>query len=68
MKWGFNWNQGPFELLDSIDPIKFADTLKARGGDVEGMLKVLVDSGNTSFYRNDGSEFIGTDGQYHSVS
>lgn len=67
MKWGFSWNQGPFELLDSIDPIKFADRVKATGGSVEGMLKVLVESGNTRFYRSSGTEYLGTDGHYHAV-
>jgi 3-hydroxyacyl-CoA dehydrogenase len=68
MKWGFNWDQGPFELLDSIDPIKFADAIKQRGEPVDGMLKVLIDSGNTRFYQAQGKEFLGTDGKYHPLT
>jgi 3-hydroxyacyl-CoA dehydrogenase len=68
MKWGFNWAQGPFELLDTIDPVKFAEKCKSSGIAVEGMLKVLVDSGNTTFYRNEGTEFLGLDGNYHPVA
>ena len=32
------------------------------------MLEVLQNSGFESFYRNDGSEYLGVDGQYHSVN
>ncbi len=67
MKWGFNWDKGPFELMDSIEPVKFAEMLKTRGVQVDGILKVLIDSNNTSFYQADGSEFLGTDGKYHKV-
>jgi 3-hydroxyacyl-CoA dehydrogenase len=67
MKWGFNWAQGPFELLDSIGPARFAEKLAASGGTVDGMLKVLTDNGHSSFYRNDGSEFLTLDGSYAKV-
>lgn len=68
MRWGFNWDKGPFELLDSIDPVRFAEKIKTDGGELQGMLKVLIDSSNASFYRNDGNEFLGTDGNYHPVA
>jgi 3-hydroxyacyl-CoA dehydrogenase len=67
MKWGFNWAQGPFELLDSIGPARFAEKLAASGGTVDGMLKVLTVNGHSSFYRNDGSEFLTLDGSYAKV-
>ena len=44
MKWGFNWAQGPFELLDSIGARKFAEKCTANGQAIEGMLKALVES------------------------
>lgn len=67
MKWGFNWAQGPFEMLDSIGPARFAEKIAAMGGTVDGMLKVLTDNGHDSFYRNDGAEFLTLDGSYASV-
>ncbi|MEM7259948.1 MAG: 3-hydroxyacyl-CoA dehydrogenase, partial [Pseudomonadota bacterium] len=67
MRWGFNWDNGPFELLDSIDPLRFAEKITSESGSLQGMLKVLADSGNSTFYRNDSSEFLGTDGNYHPV-
>ncbi len=68
MKWGFNWAQGPFELLDSIGPVQFAEKVAATGGTVDGMLKVLTDNGHSSFYRNNGTEFLTLDGNYAKVA
>lgn len=68
MKWGFNWAEGPFELIDSIGAQKFADKIAANGGKIDGMLKVLLDSGNDTFYRKDGSEYLSAKGAYVTVS
>ncbi len=68
MKWGFNWAEGPFELIDSIGAKKFADKVSASGGKIDGMLKVLLDSGNETFYQQDGSEYLNAEGKYVSVS
>ena len=68
MKWGFNWAQGPFELLDSIGPVQFAEKMAATGGAVDGMLKVLTDNGHSSFYRNNGAEYLTVDGNYAKVA
>jgi len=67
MRWGFNWAQGPFEMLDAIGPSKFADKCKAEGKAVPKMLQQLLASGNDSFYRNDGAEFFAVDGSYQAV-
>ena len=34
-------------------------------GKTPKMLKVLADAGVDSFYRNEGQEYLGADGQYH---
>ena len=68
MKWGFSWGQGPFELLDAIDAVKFAEKVTSNGGEVSGILKTLIDSGNNSFYRDGGNEYFGTDGKYHKTT
>ncbi len=41
MKWGFNWELGPFELLDAIGPKAFVERARADGVDVpEGLAGV----------------------------
>jgi len=65
MRWGFAWNQGPFEMLDAIGPAQFAEKYAAAGNQVDGMLKVLLDSGKASFY--EANTYLGTDGEYHEI-
>jgi 3-hydroxyacyl-CoA dehydrogenase len=63
MRWGFNWQQGPFELIDALDPAEFATRLTAEGRPVPRMLSVLKASGASTFYTN--GEFMGLDGNFH---
>jgi len=67
MRWGFNWRQGPFEMLDALGPERVIARLEADGRPVPKMLQVLRDAGAASFYRNDGTEFLGVDGAWHPV-
>lgn len=67
MRWGFNWRQGPFEMIDSVGADTFAARLKAEGMALPNMMQVLEQAGGKSFYRNDGKEFLGVDGNYHAV-
>lgn len=67
MRWGFAWRKGPFELLDALDPHAVIAKLEAARRPVPHMLAVLRDAGATNFYRNGGSEFLGTDGAFHPV-
>ncbi|MCW5738416.1 MAG: 3-hydroxyacyl-CoA dehydrogenase family protein [Enhydrobacter sp.] len=67
MRWGFAWQKGPFEMLDALGPTGVADSLEARGEPVPAMLQVLGESGATSFYRKDGSEYLGRDGAWRAV-
>jgi len=64
MKWGFGWRKGPFEMLDALGPKKVAAKLQGEGRDLPAMLKVLVEADADSFYKNDGSEYLGLDGAY----
>ena len=68
MKWGFNWAQGPFELIDTIGASKFADKVTASGANVDGILKVLLDSDHDTFYTDDGKQFLSLDGTYESIN
>ena len=67
MRWGFAWRQGPFQLLDALGPPRFAERLENEGKPLPAMLEVLRDAGAQSFYRTDGSEFLGRDGAWHQV-
>ncbi len=67
MRWGFAWKQGPFELLDALDPAAVITRLEQNHRPVPNMLAILRDAGAESFYRDEGKEFLGTDGRYHPV-
>ena len=62
MRWGFNWQQGPFEMIDEIGAERFTEKLVAERRPVPRMLKVLKDSGNSSFYQGD--QYLDTHGKY----
>jgi len=65
MRWGFAWAQGPFEMLDAIGPKQFAEKYEANGRAVDGMLKVLLDSGKDTFYA--GNTYLTTAGEYEEM-
>ena len=67
MRWGFAWKQGPFELLDTLGPARVATRLEAEGTPLPKMLATLLGAGAATFYRHDGTEFLGIDGAYHPV-
>ena len=67
IRWGFNWVHGPFEMLDHLNPRRVIERIRAEGDQPPSMLEVLEKEGASSFYRNQGTEFLGFDGQYHSV-
>jgi 3-hydroxyacyl-CoA dehydrogenase len=67
MRWGFAWKKGPFQLLDALGPGRVIARLEADGADLPKMLGVLKAAGADSFYRADGAEYLGLDGNYYSV-
>ena len=67
MRWGFNWKQGPFEMLDALGPARVLERLEAEGRPPPAMLGVLQSAGAESFYRAEAREFLGLDGSYHAV-
>ena len=68
MRWGFGWHQGPFELLDVLGSARIIDRLKLEGRSIPKMLQVLDEVGTKSFYRNNGAEYLGLDGDWHYVN
>jgi 3-hydroxyacyl-CoA dehydrogenase len=64
MKLGYNWKNGPFEMIDALGPKWFAEKLKSEGLDVPAILKKVGDS---TFYKVEGGalQYFCTDGKYH---
>ncbi len=50
MKWGYNWELGPFETWDALGVRETADRLKAEGREVPAPVHDLLAAGKTSFY------------------
>ncbi len=64
MRWGFNWQRGPFEMIDQLGADKLIAALGESSAKLPKMLQVLASSGEKSFYRNAGREYLGMDGRW----
>ncbi|MFB9277434.1 3-hydroxyacyl-CoA dehydrogenase/enoyl-CoA hydratase family protein [Cohnella cellulosilytica] len=68
MRWGFNWEEGPFELWDALGVAETAARLEARGRAVPAPVAAMLEKGTTSFYLNKaGSLFYYSHGYYKYV-
>lgn len=63
MKWGFNWDLGPFELWDAIGVRRSVERMKAEGLSIPVFVESLLSQGE-SFYTQQGqtvpSFFVGS--------
>ncbi len=50
MKWGFNWEIGPFEIWDAIGVEKSVARMKEEGETIPAYVTALLESGKTTFY------------------
>ena len=50
MKWGYNWELGPFETWDALGVAQTAERLKKEGREVPALVRDLLASGKTAFY------------------
>src|SRR6184192_719886 len=58
MRWGFNWELGPFEVWDAIGVEKSVAILKEEGRNIPPNVQAMLDAGVKSFYRQkDGQQF-----------
>jgi 3-hydroxyacyl-CoA dehydrogenase len=56
MRWGYNWDLGPFEVWDAIGVAKSVKKMKADGTAVPQWVDEMLASGKESFYvRRDGT-------------
>lgn len=58
MKWGFNWDLGPFELWDAIGVEKSVNRMKEEGEVIPEWVENLLASGEKSFYKNEESQLF----------
>lgn len=51
MKWGFNWDLGPYELWDVIGVEKSVRRMEDEGETIPEFIQTFLTSGKTSFYQ-----------------
>jgi len=56
MKWGFNFEMGPFETWDAIGLEKSVAKMEADGMTVPENVKKMLAAGNSAFYKNEGGK------------
>ncbi len=54
MRWGFNWEAGPFELIDLIGAARVRDAIVAAGDDPPPLLDRIVDADPARVYVDTG--------------
>jgi len=64
MKWGYNWELGPFETWDALGFIDTTERMKKDGVTLPDSIQRMVDSGATAFYSDDGKVFDLLKGEY----
>jgi 3-hydroxyacyl-CoA dehydrogenase len=54
MRWGFNWDLGPFEVWDVLGVKETVERIKADGLKVPAFVQQVLDKGEGRFYKKDG--------------
>lgn len=70
MKWGFNWDIGPFQILDALGVKETIERIKKDGLEVPALFNQVVETGEGTFYvKKDGKElfFDQASGKYQEV-
>jgi 3-hydroxyacyl-CoA dehydrogenase len=55
MKWGYNWELGPFETWDALGFRETVERMKKDGIALPKSIDVMIEKGATGFYRQDGA-------------
>lgn len=58
MRWGFNWELGPFELWDAIGLRKSVQQMQKEGDAIPAWVTAWLEAGHESFYKSEGSERV----------
>ncbi|NUP07487.1 MAG: 3-hydroxyacyl-CoA dehydrogenase/enoyl-CoA hydratase family protein [Polyangiaceae bacterium] len=64
MKWGYNWELGPFETWDALGFAETVDRMQKDGIKLPDSILKMKASGATGFYSNDGKVFDLKKGAY----
>lgn len=68
MKWGFNWELGPFETWDAIGLVQSVERMESEGSEVPSWVKEWIAAGHTSFYKKEeGRLFQISEGRFKEV-
>jgi 3-hydroxyacyl-CoA dehydrogenase len=57
MKWGYNWELGPFEVWDALGFVETADAIEKAGFALPDSIKKMKAAGATAFYGEGGKVF-----------
>lgn len=63
MKWGFGWQQGPFETWDAIGVAKSVEKLKEEGYEIPSLVQNLLNKGYDTFYKEEDGELYYFNGE-----
>ncbi|MFH1980716.1 MAG: 3-hydroxyacyl-CoA dehydrogenase NAD-binding domain-containing protein [Pseudomonadota bacterium] len=58
MKWGYNFEMGPFETWDAIGVAEAVEKMTADGFSVPVKVKKMLSAGNTSFYKTEDGKVL----------
>ena len=67
IRWGFNWEMGPFEKWDAIGFETVLNGLRDQGEEVPEWVETMEEQGHAQFYRTEDGErsvYIPSEGQY----
>ena len=62
MKWGFGWQQGPFETWDAIGVAKSVERMKEENEEIPAFVQTMLDNGFESFYKEEDGDVYFYDG------
>lgn len=63
MKWGFGWQQGPFEVWDAIGVATSIGKMKEEGMEIPLFAQKLINKGYDSFYKEEDGDLHFFDGE-----
>jgi len=64
MRWGYNWELGPFQTWDALGFVETVERMEKDGIALPESIKKMKASGATRFYREDGAVFDLLGGKY----
>jgi 3-hydroxyacyl-CoA dehydrogenase len=53
MKWGFNWDLGPFEMWDAVGLEESVNRMREEGETIPQWVEEMLQSGKTAFYQTE---------------